>query len=246
MLEKLSPIANFYIRSNSEMAYTTAIVKNVINKYKQYIPLENVFSFIPLNQSKEHNETKDLELMGLGTFNTIIVDDQIIVWKKKYRQNVIVSLKFAPLLLDNALQGNSALSLWIDGKSFTYDEWSIFEGCDQTSQLSNISSFIFKCFIEFNHEHKSVANIMRKERRSILRGQKFYIGCDPNKNEMISALIRELGGHISVFPENALHIALPKEKSEEDPVKKYSMDYLLFSYIYIAKLNIEGFCYEAK
>ena len=57
-LESLLPIANLYIRTNSNKEYAYGIVSKIINKHKEYIPLSNVYAILPT--TNDHKESKDL------------------------------------------------------------------------------------------------------------------------------------------------------------------------------------------
>ena len=232
ILDKLGRIAKLYIRTNSLQAYSLAIVSKIINVGKEYIKLKNVHGEQVIY--KNFDESKSLSHMGLSSSNTIIIDDQVAVWKKEDRNNILLSLKYAPNLADESLNQRLRILFWCNNKMLMDEDWGIFEGEGSTNQLNFIKLFIQKCSQVYEERPRPISEIIAHQKALILRDMPCRIKAKKNC-ELMKEIVCGLGGKISESKES-YSIGYHKADGAE-----YSSYFLMLSYLYLYKFDIDKF-----
>lgn len=86
-IKDLSPLYNIYVYSNGGHDYVNQVCENLEHSHK----ILKIFARTDLTLL----EPKNLEKYGLDPTKTVIVDDRVDVWDRKYHKNVIRIPRFA-------------------------------------------------------------------------------------------------------------------------------------------------------
>lgn len=131
-IDNVSTIYNIYIYSNGVNDY----VLNALNLLRNRNKITDVFS----RKTPICNTIKDLELHGLDPSITVIIDDRLDVWNRKYYDNIIIIPPFYYYQY-SFMNADSCLE-YIEKRLFNIHKLFIMNPKISMSNIINYSSYL--------------------------------------------------------------------------------------------------------